>query len=97
MIPIYPAIQANCAFSITPSDTVDVIGDVANTALASHVFLHNPGAGVTVRVMPSAMSSSATAVTIYVPQGATFPLAVRRVYATTPTTAAGAFIGIYSK
>jgi hypothetical protein len=97
MTPAFPAIQATHAFSITPSDTVDVKDDTANPDDALHVFLHNPGAGVTVRVLPAGMSTDDTPVTVYIAQGATLPLAVRRVYATTPTTAAGAFIGFYSK
>lgn len=100
MIPVFPAIQATCAYSVTPSDTVDVSSDTANLDDATFIFLHNPNAGVTVRVLPASYppgTADANAVTIYIPQGATFPLAVRRVYATTPTTADGAFIGMYSK
>jgi hypothetical protein len=100
MTPVFPAIQATHAYSITPSDTVDVKDDAANLDDATCVFLHNPGTGVTVRVLPAgspAGTADANAVTIYIAQGATCPLAVRRVYATTPATSAGDFLGFYSK
>lgn len=41
-------------------------------------------------------TAEANAVTIYIAQGATFPLAVRRVYATTPAAPSG-LIAMYSK
>ena len=99
MTPAFPAIQATHAFDVQPSDTVDVKDDSNNLDDAPFIFLHNPSAGATVRVLPAgsaAGTSDTNAVTIYIAQGATFPLAVRRVYNTTPTPPSG-LIGLYSK
>jgi hypothetical protein len=166
------AFQPTDGFVIIPSDSVDIINDVNNVEGAPHVFLHNPAASATVRVMPAghkgaqgftltgtsgtaninvngtnylatfntSLSQTATdfvtthaaailvnhgvtvtkagtadlrfktattltitnatgnlagnalapvPLTVYIPQGTVFPLAVRRVYATTPTPPAG--------
>jgi hypothetical protein len=93
MTPVFPAEQFNHAFAVTPSDTVDIKDDENNVNNASHVFLHNVSAGATVRVLPA--GNSTTAVTIYIPQGGTSNLAVKRVFATTPTPPAG-LIALYS-
>lgn len=78
------------AFDITPSDTVDVVGDANNLKLYKAVYVHNIAAGATVRVLPAdGGKDNATPVTIYIPQGGTSSIAVRRVYNTTPTPPAG--------
>lgn len=41
-------------FVLTPSDTVDVINDVANYERKNSVYIHNITTGATVRVMPAA-------------------------------------------
>jgi len=100
MTPAFPGLQASIAFYIVPSDTVDVKDDANNPAEYPFVFLHNPGSSAEVRVLPAGMGageSDANAVTIYIPQGTTCPLAVRRVYATDPVTAEDALIGFVSK
>jgi hypothetical protein len=102
MTPVFPSIQANFAYSVTPSDAADVSADTANPDDATAIFLHNPtSAAIDVRVMPAGQSSAAAnvaaAVTILIPSGGTFPLAVRKVYATSPTVNAGELIGMYSK
>lgn len=99
MTPVFPAIQATHAYTLTASDTADVKDDTANLDDAPFVFLHNPSAGATVRVLPAgspAGTADANAVTIYIAQGATFPLACRRIYATTPAPPSG-LIAMYSK
>jgi hypothetical protein len=99
MTPVFPAIQATHAYLITSSDTLDVKDDAANPDDATSVFLHNPAAGATVRVLPAGLApgaADANAVTIYIAQGATFPLACRRVYATSPVPPSG-LLGLYSK
>jgi hypothetical protein len=99
MTPAFPAIQATHAYTITASDTDDVKDDAANLDDATFVFLHNPSASATVRVLPAGSppgTADANAVTIYITQGATFPLAVSRVYATTPAPPSG-LLGLYSK
>lgn len=99
---MFPAIQASFAYSVTPNDNADVKDDTANPDDAPFIFLHNPGTStIDVRVMPAGQSSAAAnvgaAVTIQIPSGAVFPLAVRRVYATSPVVNAGELIGLYSK
>jgi hypothetical protein len=94
MTPVFPALQATHAFLVTASDTVDVKDDSANPDDASFVFLHNIAAGATVRVLPAGQGSAP--VTVYIAQGQTLPLAVRRVYATTPAPPAG-LLAFYSK
>lgn len=76
------------AFAITPSDTVDIVGDAGNVEGYTHCYVMNVAAGATVRVLPAG-SISGTPVTVYIPQGEVCPLAVRRVYNTTPTPPAG--------
>jgi hypothetical protein len=94
MTPVFPGIQATHAFALTASDTVDIKDDAANPDDAPFVFLHNVAAGATVRVLPAGMG--ATPVTVYIAQGATLPLAIRRCYATSPSPPAG-LIAFYSK
>ncbi len=48
---------ATDGFAVTPSDTVDIKDDVANTKGVGSVLLHNVSAGATVRVMPSGQSA----------------------------------------
>jgi hypothetical protein len=78
--------EAFDAFSITPSDTLSIAQDAGNTLLYKHCFLHNPATGGTVRVRTA---GSGAIVTIYIPQGDRFPLAVSQVFATTPTPPSG--------
>jgi hypothetical protein len=79
-------------FPITASDTVDVSGDANNTKGYTFVYLQNVAAGATCRVM----TVDGTTLTIYLPQGQIVPLAVKRVFATTPTPPAG-LIGLVGK
>lgn len=76
------------AFAITPSDTVDIVSDAGNVQGYTHCYVMNVAAGATVRVLPAG-NITGTAVTVYIPQGGVCPLAVRRVYNTTPTPPAG--------
>jgi hypothetical protein len=76
------------AFAITPSDTLNVVSHAGNIQGYTHCYLLNVAAGATVRVIPAG-SITDTAVTIYIPQGGVSPLAVKRVFNTTPTPPAG--------
>lgn len=76
------------AFAITPSDTLDIVSDAGNVEGYTHCYVMNVAAGATVRVIPAG-SITGTAVTVYIPQGGVCPLAVRRVFNTTPTPPAG--------
>lgn len=77
------------AFPITPSDTVNIVDDAGNTQDYPHCYVMNVAAGATVRVLPAGAPDDQTPVTIYIPQGGVSALAVKRVYATTPTAPAG--------
>lgn len=93
----FPNVQASKAFAITASDTVDVKDDAANLDDVPFVYLHNVAASCTCRVLPAGQpksSGSEVPVTIYLTQGQVFPMAVRRVFATTPTPPAG-LLGLY--
>ena len=88
-------LQAVKGFAITPSDTVDIKDDTANTEDVAFVYLHNVAASATCRVLPAGDKNAVPVpLTVYLTQGQVFPLAVRRVYATTPTPPAG-LIGLY--
>ena len=65
------------AFAITPSDSADMVSPQGYT----NCYVHNPSTGGSVKVTPAA-SVDGTAVTVYIAQGATCPLAVKRVWAT---------------
>lgn len=105
MTPFVNGLPTYC-FSITPSDTTDVKGDVANYLEAEFVILHNPGdADVSARVLPAATTTTGLdfgngdsiddrAVTINVPAGGYSMLHVRRVYATNPTVGSGDLLGM---
>ncbi len=78
---------ARDGFAITRSDTVDVVGDSANTKLYKSVLVHNRSAGGDVKVT----TVDGTDLTVFIAQGDVFPLAVRRVWltGTTPTALVG--------
>lgn len=82
------------AFAITPSDTVNIVSDAGNVQGYTHCYPMNVAAGATVRVLPAGTITD-TPVTIYIPQGGVSPLAVKRVYNTTPTPPAG-LVGLVS-
>jgi hypothetical protein len=94
MTPVFPGIQATNAFTIQPSDTVDIKDDSNNVDDVPAVFVHNPSTGGTVRVLPA--GQGANPVTVYIAQGATLPLACRRIYNTTPTPPSS-LVAFYSK
>jgi hypothetical protein len=85
--------KAQDAFAITPSDTLNIVADAGNVQLYAHCFVHNVATGAPVRVLPA---DSDVPVTIFIAQGATSDLAVKRVYASTPTAPVG-LIGIITK
>lgn len=69
------------AFALTPNDSNDIITHAGNTQGYASCYVHNPSTGGSVKVTPAA-SVDGTAVTVYIAQGATCPLAVKRVWAT---------------
>lgn len=93
---VFPSLQATQAFVITPSDTVNIKDDTNNTEDYPFVFLHNIDTGATCRVLPAGQTGAEVPITIFLPQGATFPLAVRRVFLTSPAPPSG-LIGMYGK
>lgn len=91
-----PSLQAADAFTIQPSDTDNIVEDSNNVEEYTFCYVHNPSAGGTVRVLPAdAPNDDARAVTIYIPQGGTSQIMVKRVYLTTPAPPASlvAYIG----
>ena len=95
MTPVFPSLQATMAFVITPSDANDISEDAANSEEVKAVFVHNPGTSGVVTVIPAGMGTTGTSVGVYIPQGTTCPLAVRRILAT-GTTPSG-LIAFYGK
>lgn len=104
MAQVFPAIQATECFIVTPSDTVDIKDDPNNPREYAFCFLHNPSLtdNIEVRVIPAGATTQGAevitdfAVTIGIPACGTSPLAVKRVFATSPVVAEGdviAFVG----
>lgn len=92
---VFPALQATSAFAITPSDTVNIISDAGNTEGVSAVFLHCTGTSGTARVLPAGQTGTEVPITVYLTQGQTLPLFIKRLYATSP--APPTCIGFYAK
>lgn len=85
------SLQASDAFSITKSDTDDIVDDPNNSAnLYKFCYVHVVGASGDVKVT----TVDGTDVTVYGTQGSVIPLLVRRVWST-GTTAGNlvAFVG----
>lgn len=76
--------QATKAFVLTPSDTVNIIGDVGNTEDVAFVYPHSTSASGTARVLLAGMADGDTPVTVYLIQGQVMPFAIKRLYATAP-------------
>lgn len=89
----FPSLQADDAFNITVSDTVNISGDANNTKGYKFCFVHNKGVGGLVKVT----TVNGTDITVYINQGATCELAVSRVWSTGTdsgiTTTLVAFVG----
>lgn len=80
-----PSLQASDAFVVTPSDTGSILTDPGNaTNLYTFVYLHNYGTSGVVFVSPADAPDTTTTydVPIYLAQGATSPIMVRKVWAT---------------
>lgn len=77
------SLQASDAFTVTPSDTGDITNDAGNVNGYTFVYLHNYGTSGSLLVTPANEdpSNSALRVTVYIPQGGTLPLQVRKVWA----------------
>jgi hypothetical protein len=89
MTPVFPGIQATDAFVIVPSDTVNIKDDANNTNDFPFVFIHNPTTGGLVKVLPAGQTGTEVPVSVYIPEGGSCPLAVKRVYATSPVPPTG--------
>ena len=104
MSQVFPSIQASAAFVITPSDTDNIIEDPNNTGPTNSkfafCFIKNPSLtdAVEVRVLPAdAPDDDNYAVTIGIAACSTDSLAVKRVYATSPTVTEGDVIAYIGK
>lgn len=81
-----PATNGTDGWEITPSDSNDFgTGDsVTNPKGYKWAFIHNTGTGATFEVIPvdGGPGATSTAITIYIAQGDTSRIAVKRVLAT---------------
>lgn len=75
------SVQGTSQFPITPHDTNTIAQDSGNTKGFVHCYIHNRSAGGEIRVMAV---DDAVATTIYLNQGATHPVPVKQVFATSP-------------
>lgn len=79
------SLQASDAFSpITPSDSGDITDDAANTQGYKFIYLHNYGTSGLVYVTAVDAEDLTTTydVPVYIPQGTTCPLLVKKVWST---------------
>jgi hypothetical protein len=85
-----PSLQASDAFIITPSDTGDITGDAGNVNDYPFIYVHCSGNAGLVYVSPVDAPDLTTTydVPLYLAQGATAPLQVKKVWST-GTTATG--------
>jgi hypothetical protein len=96
---VFPALQADDAFTPVPSDTVNIADDENNPQAYAFCFLHNPSTtdAVAVRVLPAAAADDDNlAVDISIPACGTHPLAVKRIFATDPSVAEGDLTALVS-
>lgn len=87
------SVQGTSQFPITPSDTLLVSEDAGNTNGFAHCYIHNRSAGGEIRVMAL---DDTVATTIYLNQGATHPVPVKQVFATSPVPPTN-LVGIASR
>lgn len=76
-------LQGDDAFVITKSDANDITSDANNTKGYTSCFVHNRDASGDIKVR----TLNGVDITVYIPQGQVFPLAVKRIWSTgtTPT------------
>jgi hypothetical protein len=89
---VFPAIQGDDGWIITPSDTINVKDDPNNPGDYEFVFLHNPSItdAISVRVLPAAApDDDDRAIDVGIAATGTCPIAVKRIYATDPVVAEG--------
>jgi hypothetical protein len=79
-----PSLQGSDAFIVTPSDSGDITSDAGNVNDYTFVYLHNYGTSGVVYVTPADAPDFTTTydVPIYIPQGGTAQLQVKKVWAT---------------
>lgn len=79
-----PSLQASDAFIVTPSDSGDIRDDAGNVNDYPIVYLHNYGTSGVVYVTPADAPDLTTTydVPVYIAQGATAALIVKKVWST---------------
>jgi len=79
-----PSLQGSDAFVVTPSDLGDITTDAGNVNGYEWVYLHNYGTSGLVYVTPVDAPDLTTTydVPVYIPQGGTCSLRVKKVWAT---------------
>jgi hypothetical protein len=94
----FPAPQADYAFTVQPSDSVNVDQDSNNDLDTPTIAIYYAGAAAADIAVIMASEPASDAVTFAnVQPGSTLPIAVRRVMATNTTAAAGTIIGLAGK
>jgi len=96
---VFPALQADDGWSLSSSDTDNVIDDANNPANYTFCVLHKPSTSETIaaRVLPAAApDDDSRAIDVAVGPGGTCPIAIKRLYATDPTVASGTFTAFVS-
>lgn len=85
-----PSLQATDAFAITPNDSGDITGDAANVNDYPTIYVHCGGSAGVVTVSPADAPDLTNTydVALYIAQGQTLPLIVKKVWST-GTTATG--------
>lgn len=79
-----PSLQGTDAFTVSPSDSGDITTDLGNLQGYTSVYIHNYGSSGLVQVTPAdadSTSSTTYRVNVYIPQGTTLPLLVKKVWA----------------
>lgn len=75
------SLQGSDGFTITPSNTGDITGDAANINGYTFIYIHNYGTSGNVQVT-LVDQDIASFVQVFVPQGGTLPVQVKKVWAT---------------
>lgn len=75
------SLQASDGFTVTPSDSGDITNDAGNTNAYSFVYLHNYGTSGNVQVTLADQPITGS-VQVYIPQGGTLPLLIKKVWST---------------
>lgn len=74
------SLQGSDGFAVTPSDTGDITNDAGNINGYTFIYIHNYGTSGNVQVT-LVDQPIANSVQVFVPQGGTLPVQVKKVWA----------------